>query len=188
MPEQLYTPFCIRTSSGEYINVGDIKPEQILAYDIAIGLARECRFGNFTRRFYSVAEHSIWCMQRAEELHPDNKALHLAVLLHDAHEAYLGDWCTPMVDAIDKSFGGFAEVIKTVKLSLQLNIHLRFGIAEINPMDDRIKEIDRMALEYEWENKVLAWSGFPPLGDIHVADMWMTYLKKLVKVPVFVAK
>lgn len=189
--ENLYTPFCIRTSAGNYINVTKIKPEDILIEDIAISLARECRFGNFTQKYYSVAEHSIWCMQEAERDFPDDKSLQLAVLLHDAHEAYLGDLCTPLVDAIDKMYSPdgipFKNIIEDVKMIVQLAIHQRFGIAHISPKDERIKAIDKAALEYEWDAKVLRWSGPPPVADKHIAEIFIAYFKRLVKTPAYKA-
>ncbi len=186
MSENLYTHNKIRTRSGQYIDVVKIKPTDILAEDIAFGLARECRFGNHTQRFYSVAEHSIWCMNRGIELYPDDAALHLKLLLHDAHEAYLGDWCTPMVDSIDSLYPGVKDAINVVKKMVQRAINDRFGIS--CPMDDnRVKEIDRQALEWEFDMKVCAWSGFPPMNDAAVADMWLTYFKKLVKTPAYIA-
>lgn len=163
-----------------------MQPEEVLPYDIAIGLARECRFGNHTTRFYSVAEHSIWCMNKGFELFPGDNDLHVKLLLHDAHEAYLGDWPTPVVDAIDAQYGGFKEVVLNIKRQVQQVIDVRFGIR--NTMDDdRVKAIDRLALEWEFDMKVCEWTGFPSMQDGAVADMWLNYLKQLVKVPIYIA-
>lgn len=181
----LYTALCIRTYSGEYIDVVQIKPEQIFIEDIAISLSRICRFGNYTKRFYSVAEHSIWCYNKGVELYPDDTALHLRLLLHDAHEAYLGDWVTPMVDAIDNLYPKFKEAVEVVKRLVQGAINTRFGIK--CPLDDqRVKEIDRMALEEEWETKVLSFTGITGINDKGIADIFITYFKKLVRVPAYI--
>jgi 5'-deoxynucleotidase YfbR-like HD superfamily hydrolase len=180
----LYTPLKIYTYSGIYINVADPKWEDLLAMDIAMGLARKCRFGGHTKKFYSVAEHSVWCALKAQELYPDDKPLQFALLMHDAHEAYLGDWPTPMVDSISTSLiPGFKRMIDLIKTNLQNAINTRFGISKKVMEDPRVKEIDRLALEWEWENKVQSWKGFQPLEDRDNADIWLEYFKKLVTAP-----
>ncbi len=185
--DNLYTPLCIRTYSGIYLNVVQMKATDVFPIDIAYGLARECRFGNHTKRFYSVAEHSVWCMNKAKELYPYDFTLHLMMLLHDAHEAYLGDWCTPMVDAMDEYAPGFKDSINTIKRLVQAPINQRFGLALRNTFDDpRVKEIDRLALEWEWKNKVISWKGMPEIEEDVAAEVWLNYFKELVKVPVVV--
>lgn len=57
---------------------------------IAHALANLCRWTGHTRRFYSVAEHSL----RAANLVPAK--YRLQALLHDAAEAYIGDISTPL--------------------------------------------------------------------------------------------
>jgi 5'-deoxynucleotidase YfbR-like HD superfamily hydrolase len=182
----LYTPRSIITYTGLYIDVVHIKPEQVQPADIAIGLSRECRFGNHTKKYYSVADHSVWCMKKARELYPSDTVLHLKMLLHDAHEAYLGDMCTPLVDSIDALAPGFKDIIGMVKQRVQSAIDIRFGIRGTLD-DERVKAIDKMALEYEWENKVEAWTGFPPVSMETSASIWLEYFKELVKVPVVIA-
>ena len=180
----LYTPNSIRTYSGQYINITKIDVTQIFAIDIAYGLARECRFGNHTKKFYSVAEHSVWCMLKGQELYPYDKALHFRLLMHDAHEAYLGDMCTPMVDSIDEIYPGVKAAVKVLKRIVQSAVDTRFGIS-INPLDcPQVKEIDKMALEWEWVNKKITWTGMPPLDDKAAAETWLTYFELLVKTPV----
>lgn len=63
--------------------------------DIAHHLAHINRFNGATTRSYTVAEHSLLCesMADAQGLSPKWR---MAALLHDAHEAYLGDVSTPI--------------------------------------------------------------------------------------------
>lgn len=86
------------TATGAQIDlqfIVDLNAISIL--DIAAALSKINRFTGHTSRLYSVAEHSLHvCHVMERDLavrHP--KAL-LAGLLHDAHEAYVGDLSTPL--------------------------------------------------------------------------------------------
>lgn len=80
----------IMTRSGRLIDLLNFKPEDVDIYDIAAHLSKICRFGGASRRFYSVAEHSVLVSRFLPA------PLKCAGLLHDAAEAYLGDVTTPL--------------------------------------------------------------------------------------------
>lgn len=88
-----HTPTCIQTYSRKMLDLARPDPADVDFRDVALGLARCARFAGQTRRRYSVAEHSIRVAQVARETLPEAR---LAALLHDVHEAYLGDWSTPL--------------------------------------------------------------------------------------------
>ena len=56
MKENLYTPNCIRTFTGLYMNVFNPKPDMICIEDIAHALSQQPRFGGHLPRMYSVAQ------------------------------------------------------------------------------------------------------------------------------------
>jgi hypothetical protein len=79
----------------------DPKPEEIAIEDIALALANKPRFQGMTRRFYSVAEHSLRVAAVANALAFERhlpRALPVGAyaLLHDANEAYLPDIPRPV--------------------------------------------------------------------------------------------
>lgn len=63
-----------------------------LIEDIAHALGMQCRFNGMVRHFYSVAEHSVIVSLLMKELDLGDP---MEGLLHDAHEAYVGDMVSP---------------------------------------------------------------------------------------------
>ncbi|HFQ9141953.1 TPA: HD family hydrolase [Enterobacter cancerogenus] len=86
----MYSEHVIVTFSGIKIDYRNIRVEDINIIDIAKGLSNECRFGGQCENFYSVAQHSIL----VSYLTP--KSLALEALLHDAAEAYIKDFPSPL--------------------------------------------------------------------------------------------
>lgn len=80
----------MQTYTGRQYWPLDPRPDEVHLEDIAHHLSMLCRYNGACERFYSVAEHSVNVMF----LVPPE--LHLAALLHDATEAYLGDMIRPI--------------------------------------------------------------------------------------------
>ncbi len=76
MTENLYTPDCIRTFSGQYVNVFAPDPDTILIEDIAHALSQQCRFGGHLPEFYSVAQHCVICALAVPPEHALSALLH----------------------------------------------------------------------------------------------------------------
>lgn len=134
--ENLYTPNCIRTVSGIYINVFEPTPEMICIEDIAHSLSYQCRFGGHLPKFYSVAQHSLNCSFLIE-----NDQYKLAALLHDASEAYLLDIPRPIKQGLSN--------YKDIENGLMNVIAQKFGFEY--PLHSKIKEVDEMMLQIEWD-------------------------------------
>lgn len=83
----------IRTYTGGKFHPFAPKPDEVSILDIAHSLSQQCRFSGHTRKFYSVAQHSVLVAR-----HLTFRATNflLAALLHDAPEAYLVDLPTPI--------------------------------------------------------------------------------------------
>lgn len=143
--ENLYTPNCIRTFTGIYMNVFEPTSEMICIEDIAHSLSMQPRFGGHLPIFYSVAEHSINCAR----LVPDN--LKLEALLHDASEAYLMDLPRPIKNNMPQ--------YKEIEENLMKLIFDKFGL--IYPLHEKVKLQDEIMLQYEWESLMLSQKQFP---------------------------
>lgn len=83
-------PIWLGVSSGAWIDLSDPKTEDIDIEDIAWSLAGILRFNGHLSTHISVARHSL----EVSRLVPAE--LGLAALLHDAHEAYMGDVTRPV--------------------------------------------------------------------------------------------
>ena len=110
---------------------------------IAHALAQINRFNGHASRPYSVAEHSLLVLDIAKtKLHLDAHG-QMAALMHDAHEAFIGDVTSPM-----KSLLG-AEMCRLEMRHAQL-MALRFGYHVAMSVNAReIKVADLMALAVE---------------------------------------
>jgi len=90
-----YPPYSIRTYTGKLVCPFIMAEDDIDIRDIAHALSQLCRYSGHTSVLYSVAEHSVrvaWYIERRTQ----NKKMELAGLLHDAEEAYLLDFPSPL--------------------------------------------------------------------------------------------
>lgn len=92
----------IQTASGRPWALVAPTPDQVYWPDIAESLAKICRFNGHSTVFYSVAQH---CCLVADMLPPHQR---LYGLLHDAHEAVIGDITLPVKDALRSLSGNHA--------------------------------------------------------------------------------
>ena len=145
LKEDLYTPNCIRTFSGRYINVFDPNPNDIIIEDIAHALAHIPRFGGHLPVFYSVAQHCIMCAGYV------NEKFAFEALMHDATEAYLLDIPKPIKDMLPHYVHAEKHIHKIISWNFGVPIE----------MSSEVKEVDRVMLEFEWNNIMLG-KGAPP--------------------------
>jgi hypothetical protein len=85
-----------------------------------------------------VAQHSV----HVAELVP--QPLKLAALLHDAHEAYMGDWSSPLKMVV-RQLGFNSDLIA---IPIDRAIGERFGV-QLTPMAPEIKHADYVMLAAE---------------------------------------
>ena len=131
----------ITTFTGRRVYPLRMSQYQIDLLDIAHSLSMRCRYSGHTRRFYSVAEHSIlmaqWMIDEMK-IDPKKNALAQWALLHDASEAYLPDISAPIKPVLN----GF----KMYENLILLCVAERFGLipySSDNPEGPSVKAIDR---------------------------------------------
>lgn len=116
----------IETYSGHYLDYFNPQADQIEIGDIARGLAHTCRYAGQTTVYYSVAEHAVrvrdWIVAACLGV-PGPPEVRLAALHHDSHEAYLGDWPSPLKHVFD------SELLAKLADDLDVVIAERFGFS-----------------------------------------------------------
>lgn len=146
--------------------------------DIPEHLARIARFGGAIRGgAYSVAQHCVLGADLAFD-QTRNEEFAAAFLLHDAHEAYLGDIATPAAQALasiafDQTGDGTAVTgaIREMKRRLDVAIHAGAGIRfPLSPhVAQFVKEWDRRMLVTE-RNHLLGGAARPWHEDFESAQ------------------
>lgn len=147
----------IQTFSGRMVDVGNLQPHDVDPRDVAHALANLCRFTGHSKGFYSVAEHCVWCaaciaeyldLYQATDLDPAfmRQQARKMALLHDAHEAYLGDIAGPIKKTIASNF-------QTLAFGIDLAIWKRFGVhTDVSGLDvirKAVADVDNAMLATE---------------------------------------
>jgi 5'-deoxynucleotidase YfbR-like HD superfamily hydrolase len=143
---------------------------QMSVLDIAAALSKINRFNGHTNRLYSVAEHSLHvCTVLERDLRVNDCAALLAGLMHDAHEAYIGDMATPLKRVLDdRTRGGWRRVESEIEATVQ---H-RFGYhAAAQAWRQHIKQADLIMLATERRDLLPAtgptWQGLHGVPHAH---------------------
>lgn len=105
----------IQTFTGRRFWPLDPRPEDVAIEDIAHALSLLCRYNGHVRRFYSVGEHSLLLCWYLEKLYPDDRALQLQALMHDAAEAYLADIPRPVKPLLTGYYAAEARVEQVIQ-------------------------------------------------------------------------
>jgi hypothetical protein len=125
----------IQTFTGVQIDPFSPRVEDIRIEDIAHALSMKCRYGGHTRRFCSVAQHSLIICSFAPEEHA------LWGLLHDAAEAYLPDIPAPI-----KRRPEF-DLMRAAEYWIMDAVCRKFGMGHEEP--EVVKQIDREIRAWE---------------------------------------
>lgn len=153
-------------ANGKGIDLFDPKPEDIDFAVIAEHLAKTKRYNGATPgREYSVAQHSVLCANAALDATGD-RTLAAYCLLHDGHEAYLGDDTTPKKMLIAQICEGFGVLKEHVLSAFDLApyrfdhaIHTAAGLQwpPSSGLQAAIKRYDMILFKTEWRDLMENW-------------------------------
>lgn len=142
-------PTWIQTYTGAAFNLADPRPEDVRREDIAHALGRLPRYVGHCRRHYSVAEHSVliarWLARQTPRVNYD-WTVQLGGLLHDAHEAYVGDMSAPMKQALGPEA---MEPLNALERVVRLAITVHFGTSVGCQLRPQVKDADLRILHDE---------------------------------------
>lgn len=132
MMENIIGDLWMPTFSGITFWPLDPKASEVNIVDIAHALSMTCRYAGHTKKFYSVAEHSVWVSKFVPPKHA------LWGLMHDAAEAY-ADIPSP----IKKYLTGWKDIEKRIMDTICIKYNMEFE----EPPD--VKRIDLAILSDE---------------------------------------
>lgn len=147
------------TCSGRRFYFHDPDPASIDLYDIDFALRHLNRFTGHVGS-YHVATHSVAVMRCAIELGADELTIR-AALMHDAHEAFVGDISSPLKAAIGPAF---AEIDRRAAQA----VAQRFQIGEWYD-HEIVHKADRMVTAAE----ALAFMG--DRARVWAVDPWQSF-------------
>lgn len=138
--------YWMQTATGGFLDFLTPDIGMIDVCDLAFQLARICRFTGALRVDcppYSVAEHLVWCAGKVSQ------AARPYALLHDAHEAYIGDMSSPL-KALLRDVGG-NDAYAAIADRLDAVIYPAFGLEWPMPISikNEVKAADLLALATE---------------------------------------
>jgi hypothetical protein len=145
------------TYMGRNIDPLSPRADGIDIRDIAHALSLLCRANGHFPSFYSVAQHSIFCMKEAEARGYSSR-VQLLCLLHDASEAYISDIIRP----VKRVLPGYVEI--------EQKLHSAIFEKYLSPIPSeeelkQVSEIDDALLYHEFvcymDTKL--WEKEPPL-------------------------
>ena len=148
--------------SGAMVDLARPNPATITIRDIAAGLSKINRFAGATALPYSVAQH---CCVVARILRDGGAGLETELygLLHDAHEAMVGDIPSPVVVALGRCRSDTKEDISYLKKKLDAAIFAAVGLAPEMPalVEADVSYADRTALVTEARDLMAAPLSLP---------------------------
>lgn len=138
---------CIQTYTGRRMDLATPDPATVCIEDIAHALSQLCRFAGHTRRFYSVAQHSVLVSVYLANIPRSAAEVTLALwgLLHDAAEAYVVDVPRPLKQAAGME--PYREIEERVQAAILVAFSLPLTpLPEVDLMDRRMLVTERRDL------------------------------------------
>ena len=171
----------VETFTGRYVDTSNPRADTIVLEDIAHSLAATCRYGGHCQRFYSVAEHAVFCSIRAERMGYGLR-VQRAALHHDDAEAYLGDIPRPLKPLLGAAY---EELSDRMDAAIVEGLSLPISVEDFHA--SAVKSIDTWALLVEarfllpsqgkgWylgEQGAHAWGLEDQPSRIVVPDYWL---------------
>lgn len=148
------------TNSGLVFDFANPTEDMIDIEDIAHALSQLCRFTGHCDRFYSVAEHSLIGALIFMERGQDELAFEF--LMHDAHEAYVGDLSTNLKK--------LCPDFKVVEERVDKLIRKKYYMQEVIPAEVKRMDVTMLATEKKnllYNHRFSEWNA---LKDVEILE------------------
>jgi uncharacterized protein len=142
----------MQTCRGQVFDLLDPDPATVDIGEIAYALAGANRFCGHSDPRWSIAAHSILVARLVETNTPGASAeLMIAALLHDAHEAYIGDTTSPVKQALAAIDPAAMDAWRALEGTVQSAIHRALELPIVLPVEWEVavKVADLRALKLE---------------------------------------
>lgn len=145
----------IQLISGAYY---DFKiPTQLTVHEIAWALSNICRFAGHSKKFYSVAQHSVIVSQEVDSSYM------LEALFHDAAEAVLGDVAKPLKQLLPD----YQKLEHEIEITIKKNLHLPLVLSkQVKIADIKALATERRDLMVEQEEKWFYINKYQPFDSV----------------------
>lgn len=183
----------VQTVSGRTFRIDRPDARDVDIVDIAHSLALQNRFNGHTRCPYSVGQHSVLVSRIVEQrmgLYPTpdppcNEPL--LGLMHDAHEAYIGDVISPVKKLLGETWRGLENTCDVI-------IQLGFALKRNPNSLAVVKEADQIALATEVRDlipggRIVGGASLPeplherivPLDWLDAKDLFLERFRELTR-------
>ena len=137
----------ILLQSGKILDWDHFGPQDFTLDDLAIPLRRLPRFLGHSHLLWSVAHHSLHCSLLVQGLLDGSESAAQWALLHDAHEAFIGDTIRPLAAVLGEDA---CQRLDALRDRIDAVILERFKLQNLTERDRSIvREADDMALACE---------------------------------------
>ncbi len=159
--------YAISTKDGQFFDYNNPDRYDFDIEVIAHALSNLCRYGGHSRRFYSVAEHSVL----VSTVVPSKLAL--CGLLHDASEAFVGDMPSPL----KAMCGSYRTIENRVQAAIAEQFKLPYPFPhEIHVADKMLYKAERQQIAPVPDN---VWHTDIPAADVDIAAFSPKIAKRL---------
>lgn len=176
------TPILAATRTG-LVDLLNPDPKTITLEAIAHGLSQINRWAGATEFPVSVAQHSILVMEIFLRLRPDLRPYAIYPLLHDAHEAFIGDWTEPAFRAFCAIVGGGLtarvgvtatpeEIVHRMRLERRLlqdtidaAIIEALGVRRMSRVATNVEDVQLVIDKADLFARAIEWATFMPAAN-----------------------
>lgn len=163
-----HPPHAIRTVRGAWVDLlNPSGPALANMAEIAVALSNICRFTGHVKKFYSVAQHSVYVSRIMATMVVGKESTRAATigLLHDISEAFLSDVSAPL-----KQYRGMSGYVQ-LEAGWQRMLYVLHGIGSLTSYEKQLLHTaDKSVAAWEALQLQDGWDDTPYTTDLRAAQ------------------